>query len=97
MPSIIDVEGIGPAYKKKLKTIGIATTEALLEAGGTPKGRKELAEKTVEKTKTAIKEIMESQSIYETKQDGLCPECGSSLEFSGGCNLCKNCGWSKCS
>lgn len=46
MPSIIDVEGIGPAYKKKLKTIGIATTEALLEAGGTPKGRKELAEKT---------------------------------------------------
>ena len=46
MPSIIDVEGIGPAYKKKLKTIGIATTEALLEAVGTPKGRKELAEKT---------------------------------------------------
>ena len=46
MPSIIDVEGIGPAYKKKLKGIGIATTDALLEAGATPKGRKELAEKT---------------------------------------------------
>jgi predicted flap endonuclease-1-like 5' DNA nuclease len=46
MPSIIDVEGIGPAYKKKLKGIGISTTDALLEAGATPKGRKELAAKT---------------------------------------------------
>ncbi len=46
MPSIIDVEGIGPAYKKKLKGIGISTTDALLEAGATPKGRKDLAAKT---------------------------------------------------
>jgi predicted flap endonuclease-1-like 5' DNA nuclease len=46
MPSIIDVEGIGPAYKKKLKGIGISTTDALLEAGATPKGRKELGAKT---------------------------------------------------
>ena len=46
MPSIIDVEGIGPAYKKKLKAIGVHTTETLLEVGGTPKGRKELTEKT---------------------------------------------------
>ena len=46
MPSIIDIEGIGPVYKKKLKEAGIATTEKLLEVGGTPKGRKGLAEKT---------------------------------------------------
>jgi len=46
MPSIIDIEGIGPVYKKKLKAIGVATTEKLLELGGTPKGRKNLAEKT---------------------------------------------------
>lgn len=26
----------------------------------------------------------------------LCPECGSELTFEGGCNICKNCGWSKC-
>lgn len=25
-----------------------------------------------------------------------CPECGSELHFEGGCNSCKNCGWSKC-
>jgi predicted flap endonuclease-1-like 5' DNA nuclease len=46
MPSIIDIEGIGPAYKKKLKAVGVSTTETLLEVAGTPKGRKELAEKT---------------------------------------------------
>lgn len=26
----------------------------------------------------------------------LCPECGTPLVFEGGCNICKNCGWSKC-
>lgn len=25
-----------------------------------------------------------------------CPECGAELVFEGGCNTCKNCGWSKC-
>ena len=25
-----------------------------------------------------------------------CPECGEKLAFEGGCNICKNCGWSKC-
>lgn len=25
-----------------------------------------------------------------------CPECGSELTFEGGCNTCKNCGYSKC-
>jgi len=46
MASIIDVEGIGPVYKKKLAKENILTTDALLEAGATPKGRKTLADKT---------------------------------------------------
>ena len=25
-----------------------------------------------------------------------CPKCGAELEFQGGCNTCKSCGWSKC-
>jgi ribonucleoside-diphosphate reductase alpha chain len=25
-----------------------------------------------------------------------CPVCGDELTFSGGCNMCKSCGWSKC-
>jgi ribonucleoside-diphosphate reductase alpha chain len=26
-----------------------------------------------------------------------CPQCGEELSFEGGCNICKSCGWSKCS
>lgn len=26
-----------------------------------------------------------------------CPECGEPLIFEGGCNICKSCGWSRCS
>ena len=25
-----------------------------------------------------------------------CPDCGSELVYEGGCNICRNCGWSKC-
>lgn len=25
-----------------------------------------------------------------------CPMCGSELEFQGGCNVCRSCGWTKC-
>ncbi|MBA3075368.1 MAG: DUF4332 domain-containing protein [Anaerolineae bacterium] len=46
MPGIIDVEGIGKAYKSKLAKVNIFTTDALLDTGATPQGRKLLAEKT---------------------------------------------------
>lgn len=46
MASIIDIEGIGPAYAAKLKDAGVSTTDDLLAAGATAKGRDELAEKS---------------------------------------------------
>jgi predicted RecB family nuclease len=46
MAKLITVEGIGEVYTRKLEEAGIATTEALLEAGKTPKSRKEIAAKT---------------------------------------------------
>lgn len=46
MPKIIEVEGIGPSYAEKLKAAGVTTTDELLEAGGTKKGRDALVEKT---------------------------------------------------
>ena len=47
------------------------------------------------------KEIDEiSTPVYNKKSNpnkkSLCPECGEPLVFEGGCNTCKNCGWSKC-
>ena len=46
MTKIIDIEGIGEVYTKKLTAVGLATTEKLLEKGASPKGRKELEEQT---------------------------------------------------
>lgn len=34
--------------------------------------------------------------VANVKDKVLCPECGEPLTFEGGCNICKNCGWSKC-
>jgi predicted flap endonuclease-1-like 5' DNA nuclease len=43
---ITEIEGIGPAYAKKLNALGIKTATELLDAGSTKQGRKDLAEKT---------------------------------------------------
>jgi predicted flap endonuclease-1-like 5' DNA nuclease len=44
MANLLKVEGIGPVYAQKLSDVGITSTDALLEKGATPKGRKELSE-----------------------------------------------------
>jgi predicted flap endonuclease-1-like 5' DNA nuclease len=41
--NIADIEGIGPAYAEKLGAAGVKTTDGLLKAGATAKGRKEIA------------------------------------------------------
>ena len=43
MASLTKVEGIGKKYQKQLQKAGIATSEALLKAGATRKGRNQLA------------------------------------------------------
>jgi predicted flap endonuclease-1-like 5' DNA nuclease len=42
MASIIEISGIGEIYAEKLRASGIKTTEALLEAGATARGRSDL-------------------------------------------------------
>src|SRR5262249_26301598 len=46
MANVIDIGGIGAVYSRRLREAGVATTEALLAEGATPRGRKELADKT---------------------------------------------------
>ena len=36
------------------------------------------------------------KAVKNISQKHLCPECGEPLVFEEGCNICKNCGWSKC-
>jgi len=45
MAKLEKIEGVGEFYAQKLREAGIATTQALLEKGTTPKGRKEIAER----------------------------------------------------
>jgi predicted flap endonuclease-1-like 5' DNA nuclease len=80
MPSIIDIEGIGPVYKKKLKVVGIATTEKLLEVAGTPKGRKGLAEKAGI-DETLILEWVNLADLFRIK--GVGSEYSDLLEEAG--------------
>jgi len=46
MAILAEIEGVGPVYQQKLSAAGVPTTEALLEKGATPKGRKEISEKS---------------------------------------------------
>ena len=43
---IIDIEGIGQVYADKLQSVGVSTTEDLLDKACTKKGREALAEET---------------------------------------------------
>jgi predicted flap endonuclease-1-like 5' DNA nuclease len=40
------IEGIGPVYAAQLREAGIATIEALLDAGATPAGRQQVEERS---------------------------------------------------
>ena len=46
-------------------------------------------------TKPKQKKEKERKTVIFTNHK--CPECGNEIAFEGGCQTCKNCGWSKCS
>lgn len=50
-----------------------------------------LAKKTIVKAP-----ILEKPNKKEKQLKPTCPECGGALIFEGGCNTCKDCGYSKC-
>jgi predicted flap endonuclease-1-like 5' DNA nuclease len=77
---IIDIEGIGPAWAQKLTDAGVRTTEALLKAGGTKKGRQELAERTG-LTAAQILEWVNRADLYRIK--GVGSEYSDLLEKAG--------------
>ena len=40
--------------------------------------------------------ITEKEVTTTTGSGAKCPTCGAELLHEGGCNICKNCGWTKC-
>lgn len=80
MASLIKIEGIGPLYAQKLKGVGIATTEALLQKGATPQGRRETAEETGI-SDNLILEWVNMADLFRIK--GVAEEYSDLLEESG--------------
>jgi predicted flap endonuclease-1-like 5' DNA nuclease len=80
MARIIDIEGIGEAYAPRLQAIGIRTTEALLEAGSTAQGRKEIEEKSGI-SHALVLEWVNHADLYRIK--GIGSEYSDLLEEAG--------------
>ena len=40
--------------------------------------------------------VHHKKAVSKSPSTTRCPECGGTLVFEGGCNTCKDCGWSKC-
>ena len=38
-----------------------------------------------------------AEKVEKNEEKAKCPECGAELSFTGGCNVCPSCGFSKCS
>ena len=38
-----------------------------------------------------------AEKVEKIEEKAKCPECGAELNFTGGCNTCPSCGWSRCS
>ena len=80
MYKVIDIQGVGPAYAEKLNAQGIINSDQLLEAGKTPKGRKELEEKTGINGKLILKWVNHCD-LYRIK--GVGPQFAELLEAAG--------------
>ena len=74
------IEGIGPANAEKLSKAGIKTVGAMLKKGATPKGRKEIAEKSG-LSKEKILDFVNMADLFRIK--GVGTQYSELLEAAG--------------
>lgn len=80
MTKLTEIEGIGEAYAQKLQEAGLTTTEALLEKGASPAGRKAIAEKTEISGKLILKWLNRADL---SRVKGIGEEYADLLEVAG--------------
>lgn len=57
--------------------------------------RREMEKRSDKKT---VKKAPKPKAVVSSAANKMyCPDCGEPLVFEEGCNICKSCGWSKCS
>lgn len=85
------------AYMNRTKTKG-DTSPGTSCPNAIGKALKDLYEKTkdfrIVDTAEPEDETTTPNPLVESKV--RCPDCGEPLSMEGGCNICKNCGWSSC-
>lgn len=42
------------------------------------------------------KRIETNETKFNFREEALCPQCGSKLDHEGGCDICRDCGWTRC-
>ena len=80
MANLLEIEGIGEVYRKKLKETGISTTDKLLEQGATPQGRKEIAAKADISPKLVLEWVNHADLF---RINGVAEEYADLLEEAG--------------
>ena len=80
MVKIIDIEGIGPTYARKLTDAGVRTTNALLSAAASRQGRENLAAKVGLNT-TQILEFVNRADLFRVR--GIGTQYSDLLEAAG--------------
>ena len=80
MAKLTEIEGIGATYAEKLAEAGLKTTEELLDAGSTPKGRADLAAGTGISEKLILRWVNMSD-LFRIK--GVGEEYSDLLEAAG--------------
>ena len=83
--------------RSKKKVDGLSCGDIVAKAIETEynyrKGKKNT--KKVEKVAEKVKKV--AKKVEKIEEKAKCPECGTELSFTGGCNVCPSCGYSKCS
>jgi len=77
---IEDVEGIGPTFAQTLAAAGVATTDDLLDRGGTSAGRDKLSGETGISTRLLLEWVNHADLM---RLDGVGPEYADLLEAAG--------------
>ena len=80
MAKIIDIEGIGPAYAKKLAGAGVSTTGKLLAIAADAAGRKDLAKQADVTTKQVLEWVNRADLM---RISGVGTQYSDLLEASG--------------
>jgi predicted flap endonuclease-1-like 5' DNA nuclease len=80
MPTLVEIEGIGPANARKLNKAGVRGANGLLKMGGTSKGRQELAKATGFSTKTILEWVNRADLL---RVKGIGTQYSDLLEAAG--------------